>query len=66
MTNFIVVAKEIETGKSFRASMVLDTQKEAHDFKAYLESFSTSGRYSYSLLEFDARHVEAFGNLPIS
>ena len=66
MTNFIVVAKEIETGKSFRASIELDNREEAEGFKAYLESFSTSGRYSYSLLEFDARHVEAFGNLPIS
>ena len=53
MTQFLVVAQEIETGKSFSASLVLETQKEAHDFKAYLESFQT-GRYTYFILEFQA------------
>ena len=53
MSKYIVVAKEIETGKSFRASIELDSQKEAHDFKAYMESFQT-GRYTYSILEFQA------------
>ena len=67
MSKYIVVAKEIETGKSFRASIVLETQKEAQDYKSYLESFFTNERYTYSILEFDAKpyNVEAFGKLPV-
>ena len=58
MTQFLVVAQEIETGKNFSASKVLDTRKEAQDEIDYIQHVikldKLNPRYTYSILEFDA------------
>ena len=53
MTQFLVVAQEIETGKSFRASIELDSREEAERSMLMLVNFS-SQRYTFSILEYEA------------
>ena len=62
MINYIVVAMDIKTGKSHRASVELDTRQEAEAQVAYLVKLAVPGfqanlgqerRYRYSIMEYE-------------
>lgn len=56
MINYIVVAMDIKTGKSHRASVEFDTRQEAEVYKYRLEEglIFTSKEYTFSILEYEA------------
>jgi len=63
MTQFVVVAQEISSGKNLIASVVMDTREEAEVQMAYFIALAVPGfqvnlgqerRYRYSIMEYEA------------